>query len=660
MEYTNTFLSTKKKVTILLVLSLALTFAVLFLGRGYVSAGGQGNGTLEDGSTYPDYVIERLNGICSSGQPSAQTTFVSLADNLAAGSTTVETGATVELRYSVVTKRCRDGVPTQLVADRFRAKGGVYVKPGGSIQNSIPQLNSVDDIVLQPPAPTGPAYSRGSWTFTVSTAGVTTSGDFVISADSKQFSWREVPAYFMCIMGFPQTLMWGDGNAPPNATEESALAEMERVCPVTSPDYSFRVNVTPPPRFDVRPRDPVINLSERTVSFDSENSGNGESRYEGNVGVLTQTRVWVDGAEISNILHNRAILTPNGGTWSTVRGGVYVFNLPPLSRGNVVCALIRVDPPVGVTGGAPDPIPAREAGGGPGQVTCQTVISKPYFRAYGGDVVVGRNFASGTTCTSLGGGAKIEAWATTRSGNWVGAGGEFAVRATDVIDGFISRSLNGSESPTALSFGNTSGTTRITDFGGEPGSDSGAYGGCIPDYWTELGQDGFAPLPGVSGGEWAGGAAPNGYYYHTGTLTITDNVNLPGNWTNVNDIPRFYLVVKGNINISPDVTNIDGVIIAQPTPLGAGGTINTCATTDWRECDSKLTFNGAVVADTIKLNRTIGDVSDAGANEQPGSGNIAEVFNFLPELYLAEQGDLDIPVSGAAKYDYIIGLPPVL
>jgi hypothetical protein len=300
----------------------------------------------------------------------------------------------------------------------------------------------------------------------------------------------------------------------------------------------------------------------------------------------------------------------------------------------------------------------------PVTINVELPITKPYFKAYNSDVVVGRGFDAGGADTCSGTSADIQADARSLAGGqWAGSGSEFAARATGIIEGFVSRDPQADGSPTALAFGNTS-SSRINSFAGQPGKDAAAYSGCIPDYLQELAKDGFTELPGVnSSGVWNGNI-PNGggYFWYGEDLTINDDVILD-DWTDLTDIPRFYLVVSGNINIAPNVDRIDGVIIAQPRSEGVGGIINTCAASnsEWRDCKNKLTFNGAVVADKIKLNRLNGDVSNATFREEPDSDEIAEVFNFLPELYLAQiPGQLDIPEAGPRKYDSIIGLPPVL
>lgn len=362
----------------------------------------------------------------------------------------------------------------------------------------------------------------------------------------------------------------------------------------------------------------------------------------------------IEGSGVQNTGFGRILFIGGVTSWSRslqippdTPDGTYTFNWQIFGKGNAASTAVYI--------GVACPL----------VVTVENPITKPYFKAYNSDVVVGRGFdldGSGT-CSSDPAGIKADV-RSVGGGRWAGSGAEFAARASDIIDGFVSRDRQTSDSPTALTFGNM-GPSRITTFSGEPGKDAGAYSGCIPDYWNELAKPGFTELTaGVSNGIW-NGTIPSGggYFWYGDDLTINGNVTLP-NWTDIEDIPRFYLVVYGNINIAPGVDNVDGVIIAQPRADGQGGTINTCAapSTQWNECKNKLTFNGAVVAGEIKLNRLNGDVSDAGFDEDhEGNDNIAEVFNFLPEIYLAQLEDqLEIPVAGPRKYDNIIGLPPVL
>ncbi len=115
----------------------------------------------------------------------------------------------------------------------------------------------------------------------------------------------------------------------------------------------------------------------------------------------------------------------------------------------------------------------------------------------------------------------------------------------------------------------------------------------------------------------------------TGNLVINSNIEFAntGGWTSTADTPSFYVVVTGNIYINPAVTRLDGVYIAQPNATGAGGTIYTCTNAaitgppgsqaEWNSCGQKLTIYGAFMANSIKLLRIGGDVSNSLPTEGP-------------------------------------------
>ena len=73
-------------------------------------------------------------------------------------------------------------------------------------------------------------------------------------------------------------------------------------------------------------------------------------------------------------------------------------------------------------------------------------------------------------------------------------------------------------------------------------------------------------------------------------------------------------------------------------------------------CRNKLTVNGAVIAKRIYPHRAVGNLGAGTVAEGAGSGNVAEVFNFSPELYLALIAEGRSNVNG--KFDAILSLPP--
>jgi hypothetical protein len=185
--------------------------------------------------------------------------------------------------------------------------------------------------------------------------------------------------------------------------------------------------------------------------------------------------------------------------------------------------------------------------------------------------------------------------------------------------------------------------------------------------------------------------------YVEGDVVIEDTIsNANTNWDDsggvaaVEKIPALFIIAQGNIYISSDVDQLDGVFVAQPDEtdpisLAEEGQIHTCYSPSLGnlitaynndpnsaasrylvdECDSKLTINGAFVAKTIELLRTNGSVSLAAENENPfdsANENVAEVIRFNPLLYIV--GGDGVPETNrqldkAPKFESILSLPPI-
>lgn len=172
--------------------------------------------------------------------------------------------------------------------------------------------------------------------------------------------------------------------------------------------------------------------------------------------------------------------------------------------------------------------------------------------------------------------------------------------------------------------------------------------------------------------------------YVAGDLYLTGDITYDtASRATTKDIPYMAFIVKGNIYVSPSVSRLDGLYIAQPnnpaTPTD--GRIYTCAPPQgsspkyyslsnlYDNCNGKqLVVNGALVAQQIKFMRTINTLNQATANEIPnfadGSNTKAgEVINYTPEMYLAPSPlkDPNSPSSSSRvqPYDAIFSLPPV-
>lgn len=109
------------------------------------------------------------------------------------------------------------------------------------------------------------------------------------------------------------------------------------------------------------------------------------------------------------------------------------------------------------------------------------------------------------------------------------------------------------------------------------------------------------------------------------------------------EIPQV-VVIGRNITIADSVTHLDAWLLAAGT--APHGVLKTCDAPGVNEplgltrsvCNQRLTVNGPVMARTIQLYRTTGDV------KTPGIGQAAEVFNLRADAYLwAAAQNLAVP-----------------
>jgi hypothetical protein len=309
------------------------------------------------------------------------------------------------------------------------------------------------------------------------------------------------------------------------------------------------------------------------------------------------------------------------------------------------------------------------------------VANKPYLKVYGGDISAGNGLETAVdTCTSNTN-AKVISWNERAAGAYSGAGVQYATYALNSITDFASAQGNagGAPVPTGLSFANTATNVAAGNFGGSFGSV-----GCIPNYYTRkpattlglpptiaamstgsYGATGTTTFPGAGVGSGNVTSGEKITVYVQGDVVINGNITYQGNWSAAN-VPLFQLVVLGNIFIGGNVTQLDGVYIAQRNG-GAGGNIYTCAngTTPptltngafYNGCNNRLTINGAFVANSVEFLRTFGTLSQSTPGETSGASTGGEVFNFNPTLWMAQPLDTDGRVD---NYDAITSLPPVL
>jgi hypothetical protein len=380
---------------------------------------------------------------------------------------------------------------------------------------------------------------------------------------------------------------------------------------------------------------------------------------------------------------------PSGGPPSGSASLAFSFIPPVAGKYDVTWNFLNNGTPV---------TPPSPCGGAAAPILAYNV---PYLKVYGNDVKAGGAFDAGNcanTGTGIGktgfpggytgnlDGASIKA---SNNGNaaYTGAGTQFAAYAIGHIAGFSSaamRSAIGSPGPAnGLSFANTS------IYGGDVGGSN-----CIHNWYSDISQAG-STTPLTSS---ADPATLNGTYTVNGNLSLNSSGLIPngsrttiyvtggdvyigsagiaystgtGNWTQLSDIPSFWLVVNGgNIYIDPGVTELDGVYVAQPKADGTKGKIFTCADASGPispslitgvpgdPCSAQLTVYGAFIAQEIELLRSYSSLRYATTDEAPAGSHAAEIFNFSPELYLAPPSG--VGNSGGSKYDSITELPPVL
>lgn len=274
-----------------------------------------------------------------------------------------------------------------------------------------------------------------------------------------------------------------------------------------------------------------------------------------------------------------------------------------------------------------------------------------------------------------------------------GAGVDFGAVALGLIEG----NNSGSGEP----YGFASGTTGYnrTSFANQSTISATNYWGgflegtvrqthCIPDYFgtkqsspssissagdvSALGSGQYIATPGGILNVGAGSPIAAGKritLFVSGDVFIGSNITYASRSTYTADNPpKFALVVKGNIYISPSVGALDGLYIAQPgANPSTSGFIWTCHNNDTLEpnnifvsssCRSKLTVNGAFIAKKLQLLRANGDQAASVADEPASSGNIAEVFNFTPEMVVGG-GFFNQPGATSNKIQSLISLPPV-
>ncbi len=332
--------------------------------------------------------------------------------------------------------------------------------------------------------------------------------------------------------------------------------------------------------------------------------------------------------------------------------------------------------------------PINQNGGSTTTVTvCVHVASKPYARAYGGDISAGGSLVNASGACTMNNGAGIFGWNRRGPGSWAGAGIQFAAYVMYRLFDTSTSLGNGAGSaprPSGLAFANTGTDTANGRFGTSLGSVA-----CIRDYYGG-GPASPQSLPPAGGGRYNLDAVGSGEYerigdtifqvvggysyidpnqkttvYITGDVHIDTNIVYNGSWS-AKSIPSLRIIVRGNVFINPGVRRIDGLIVAQPTNA-TNGIIYTCSgstpfvapanTTLVSACRNSLTVNGAFVARQVRLLRASGTLRQSSAGESAAASRAAEIFNYGPAMWIAQPDDGEGVIE---TYDSITSLPPVL
>lgn len=346
---------------------------------------------------------------------------------------------------------------------------------------------------------------------------------------------------------------------------------------------------------------------------------------------------------------------------------------------------------------------------------------RPYLRVYGGDVSVTGSpelvYNNGFTNTPTPGCEETQtqggifSWNNGNSGSptYSGAGTQYAVYALGDIEGFASaqESTSSPSPPSGLAFAYPTGSgTYGGSFGAKEGqADCDFTYDCLFQTGVQLTFGGQTSCPNnepicpanatpsnklicpstsipsvIKTGESKTIFTFNSVYITNANNGITYQQT---GWTSPSKIPYFRLVVLGgNIYIAPNVTELDGIYVAEPSIDAkgnkVGGTIYTCATGTLSKnqtpvvnpssianysstCGKQLQIYGSFIAEQVEFLRTYGSVGGS-LNDHLNTATTplstvdgAEVFEYTPEVWLPRSTNFP-----ADNYTAISGLPPVL
>ncbi len=326
-----------------------------------------------------------------------------------------------------------------------------------------------------------------------------------------------------------------------------------------------------------------------------------------------------------------------------------------------------------------------------GNANCSAIITasnQPYARFYGNDVVAGGSFKSAGVCAPAGPAANItmpsayKPATPTNHATFVGSGSELAVVATGAIRGLLPGSqVTGRGSVGELAFANNVPAAPV-------GAGTREFGGGFNETLCleELPTTAASPVVGPVDLNTLASGTYQAASLRINASTISDSKKLTiivsgdviidgaityagsGSWASIGAIP-LVRIYANNISVVGGVPTLDGLYVARNNfytcTQNNGSIFASIANANNADdgpylaaCTNKLTVNGAVIAKDIYLHRAVGNIGGATTTVAEGASDpdIAESFNFSPELYLALLAEGAGNLGG--RFDSILSLPP--
>ena len=298
---------------------------------------------------------------------------------------------------------------------------------------------------------------------------------------------------------------------------------------------------------------------------------------------------------------------------------------------------------------SPGSIISAPSSANPCTITINT-FHEPYLTVNGGDSVAGSLIGATGNCTDplpdSSGDGILSYSSLTPS---VGSGTTLAAQALGAISGFTTDTNGTINDLTFASFG----------FAPCVSSSTSVPSNITPNAYSQTAVADDTSLSSKPSGSYTASSTSTNYFslgantlsagkqisiYVNGNVSINGNITYTATgWTNIASIPNLRIVATGDIYISPDVTQLDGVYIAKGSIydcsyteqnstkatfgslLNKGKYVNGIAPAN-SPCLSQLTVNGSLIAKTVNFQRTSGNIN---------TGLPAETINYGPEDWLA-------------------------